>query len=150
MKSNLVVVQALVDDVIWLALEPNHSDSVVPALHQGERHVLAMVLHRAAPHAALIDLDVRRGTWGRRLDRQLGSKLLLHHKEWWRQGHTSSGARCGGAHGAAWGGGGGGRSSRAVAAAVGHERWQRRRLGLGAKQFGLSVWVSVTAVLTKC
>jgi hypothetical protein len=34
MKSNLVIVQALVDDVICLALEPNHSDPAV-AFHQG-------------------------------------------------------------------------------------------------------------------
>jgi hypothetical protein len=64
-----VVVRALVDDIICLALEPNHLDLVVLAFHQGERHELAKVPRRAARHAALMVLDVRRGTGGRRLGR---------------------------------------------------------------------------------
>jgi hypothetical protein len=35
MKSNLVVVRALVDDVFCLALEPNQPDPAVLTLHQG-------------------------------------------------------------------------------------------------------------------
>jgi hypothetical protein len=47
MKSNLVVVRALVDDVICLALEPNHPDPAILAFHQRERHELAKVRRRA-------------------------------------------------------------------------------------------------------
>jgi hypothetical protein len=59
MKSNLVVVRALVNDVIFLALEANHPNLAVLAFHQGERHKLANIGRGAARHAALMDLDVR-------------------------------------------------------------------------------------------
>jgi hypothetical protein len=59
MKSNLVVVRALVNDVICLALEANHLNQAVLAFHQGERHELAKIRRGAARHAALMDLDVR-------------------------------------------------------------------------------------------
>jgi hypothetical protein len=62
MKSNLVVVRALVYDVICLALEPNHLDLVVLASHQEERHELAKVRCGAARHVALMDLDACRET----------------------------------------------------------------------------------------
>jgi hypothetical protein len=76
-----VIVRALVDDVICLALEPNHPDPAVLAIHQGERHKLAKVLRGAARHAVLMVLNVRRGTRGRRLGRQLAFELLLHRKQ---------------------------------------------------------------------
>jgi hypothetical protein len=54
-----VVIWALADDVICLALEPNHPDPAVLAFHQGERHELAKVRRGAARHEAVMVLDVR-------------------------------------------------------------------------------------------
>jgi hypothetical protein len=69
-----VVVRALVDDSICLGLELNKSEPTVPAGQQGERHELVKVRRRrAARHAAVMLLDVGRGTGGRRLGRQLAS-----------------------------------------------------------------------------
>jgi hypothetical protein len=60
-----VVVRSLVDDVICLGLEPNQPEPTVPTSQQGERHELAKVRHRgAARHAAVMLLDVGRGTGG--------------------------------------------------------------------------------------
>jgi hypothetical protein len=90
MKSNCVVVRALVDDVIFLGLEPNKSDSTVLALQQGERHELAKVRRGPARHAAVMLPDVRRGTGGRRLGRQLAFELLLRRKLRRRPRHTGA------------------------------------------------------------
>jgi hypothetical protein len=149
-----VVLRALVDDVICLALEPNHPDPAVLAFHQGERYELAKVQRRAARHAAVM-VYVHRGTRGRRLGRELAFELLLHCKlqrRPWRTG--AAGARVGGVEAAACdggarekptSGGGGtrvarGRSSRATVAGQGRLRL-RRRLGLGAKEECMSEWL---------
>jgi hypothetical protein len=69
-----VVVRALVDDAICLGLEPNKPEQTVPAGQQGQRYELAKIRCRgAARHAAVMLLDVGRGTGGRRLGRQLAS-----------------------------------------------------------------------------
>jgi hypothetical protein len=54
-----VVVWALVDDAIFLRLEPNKLDPTDCAGQQGERHELAKVRRRrVARHAAVMLLDV--------------------------------------------------------------------------------------------
>jgi hypothetical protein len=70
-KTNHVVVRALVDDTIWLGLEPKKPELTRRAGQQGERHELAKVRHhRAARHAAVNLLNVGRGTGGWRVGRQ--------------------------------------------------------------------------------
>jgi hypothetical protein len=59
-------------------------------------------MHGATRHAILMELDIRRGTWGRRLSRQIASEVLLHCKQWRRQQRTSVGGR---AQATAWDGG---------------------------------------------
>jgi hypothetical protein len=69
-----VVLRALVDDAICLRLEPNKPKPTDRAGQQAERHELAKIRHRgAARHAAVMLLDVGRGTGGRRVGRQLAS-----------------------------------------------------------------------------
>jgi hypothetical protein len=57
MKTNHVVVRALVDDAICLRLEPNKPELTRRASQQGERHELDKVRrHRAARHATAVNL----------------------------------------------------------------------------------------------
>jgi hypothetical protein len=63
---------------------------------------LDKVRRGAARHMAVMVLDVRQGTGGRRLGRQLAFDLLLHRKlRRWSRGTGAAGARVGEAEAAA-------------------------------------------------
>jgi hypothetical protein len=101
-----VVVRALVDNVIFLSLEPNKPDPTELAVHKGERHELAKVRRGAARHTVVMVLDVGRGTGGRRLGQQLAFDLLLYCKLQRRPRRTGAAStRVGGAEAAACDGG---------------------------------------------